>query len=76
MTSPLTRIGNYQIDQEIGQGGMSKVWLAHHRLLENRKVAIKLLLSDDNESIERFTREANITSHLRQEYIIQIYYHG
>jgi hypothetical protein len=76
MTNPLTRIGNYQIDQEIGQGGMSKVWLAHHRLLENRKVAIKLLLSDDNESIERFAREANITSRLRHEYIIQIFDHG
>ncbi|HEY3228086.1 MAG TPA: serine/threonine-protein kinase [Roseiflexaceae bacterium] len=76
MTNPLTRVGNYQIDQEIGQGGMSKVWLAHHRLLENRKVAIKMLLSDDQESIERFTREANITSRLRHEYIIQIYDHG
>jgi hypothetical protein len=76
MSIPLTRVGNYQLDQEIGQGGMSKVWLAHHRLLENRKVAVKLLLSDDNESIERFTREANITSHLRHEYIIQIYDHG
>jgi eukaryotic-like serine/threonine-protein kinase len=76
MSIPLTRVGNYQLDQEIGQGGMSKVWLAHHRLLENRKVAIKLLLSDDDDSIKRFTREANITSHLRHEYIVQIYDHG
>ena len=76
MSNPLTRIGSYQLDQEIGQGGMSKVWLAHHRLLENRQVAIKLLLSDDNESIERFTREANLTSRLRHEFIIQIYDHG
>ena len=59
MSIPLTRVGNYQLDQEIGQGGMSKVWLAHHRLLDNRKVAIKLLLSDDDDSITRFTREAN-----------------
>src|SRR5262245_19566742 len=76
MSNPLTRIGSYQLDQEIRQGGMSKVWLAHHRLLENRQIAIKLLLSDDNESIERFTREANLTSRLRHEFIIQIYDHG
>lgn len=76
MSVPLTRVGNYQLEKEIGQGGMSKVWLAHHRLLENRKVAVKLLLSDDAEAIERFTREANITSHLRHEYIVQIFDHG
>src|SRR4051812_311228 len=76
MTNPPTRVGNYQLEQEIGQGGMSKVWLARHRLLENRQVAVKLLLSDDNESIERFTREANITSRLRHEHIVQIYDHG
>jgi serine/threonine protein kinase len=76
MSNPLTQIGSYQLDQEIGQGGMSKVWLAHHRLLENRQVAIKLLLSGDPESIKRFTREANLTSRLRHEFIIQIYDHG
>src|SRR3954452_9624550 len=76
MTNPPTRVGNYQLEQEIGHGGMSKVWLARHRLLENRQVAVKLLLSDDGESIERFTREANITSRLRHEHIIQIYDHG
>jgi hypothetical protein len=76
MTGPLTQIGNYEIEHEIGQGGMSKVWLAHHRLLENRKVAIKLLIPKDDESIERFKREADITSRLRHEHIIQIYDYG
>lgn len=76
MTNLPPRVGNYQLERQIGKGGMSEVWLARHRLLEDRQVAVKLLLSQDPEWIERFTREANITSRLRQENIIQIYDHG
>lgn len=76
MTNIPPRIGNYRLERRIGKGGMSEVWLAHHRSLENRQVAIKLLMSQDSEWIERFTREANITSRLRHEHIIRIYDHG
>jgi hypothetical protein len=76
MTSVPQRIGNYQVERQIGKGGMSEVWLGRHRSLENRLIAIKLLLSQDSEWIERFTREANITSRLRHEHIIQIFDHG
>src|SRR5262245_15045818 len=70
------QIGNYLLDKQIGKGGMSEVWLARHLSLENRLIAVKLLLSQDPEWIERFTREANITSRLRHEHIVQIYDHG
>lgn len=76
MTTPIQRIGNYKLERRIGKGGMSEVWLARHRLLDDRMVAIKLLLSQDSEWIERFTLEARITSRLRHEHIIQIYDHG
>jgi hypothetical protein len=76
MTSVPQRIGNYQLERQIGKGGMSEVWLGRHRSLENRLIAVKLLLSQDSEWIERFTREANITSRLRHENIIQIFDHG
>ncbi|HEU4329156.1 MAG TPA: protein kinase [Roseiflexaceae bacterium] len=76
MTNIPPRIGNYRLERRIGKGGMSEVWLARHRSLENRQVAIKLLMSQDSEWIERFTREANITSRLRHEHIIRIYDHG
>lgn len=76
MSNLPSRIGNYQLERQIGKGGMSEVWLARHRLLEDRQVAVKLLLSQDPEWITRFTREANITSRLRHEYIVQIYDHG
>src|SRR5204863_301621 len=76
MTSVPQRIGNYQLERQIGKGGMSEVWLGRHRSLENRLIAIKLLLSQDSEWIERFTREANITSRLRHDHIVQIFDHG
>src|SRR5919109_2667036 len=76
MSNVPQRIGNYQLERQIGKGGMSEVWLGRHRSLENRLIAVKLLLSQDQEWIERFTREANITSRLRHEYIVQIYDHG
>src|SRR3712207_2426572 len=70
------RVSNYQLERQIGKGGMSEVWLARHRSLENRLVAVKLLLSQDPEWIDRFTREANITSRLHHEHIVRIYDHG
>jgi serine/threonine protein kinase len=69
-------IGNYRLERQIGKGGMSHVLLARHRTLRNRQVAIKVLLSQDTEWIERFTREAEITSQLRHEHIVPIYDHG
>jgi serine/threonine protein kinase len=69
-------IGNYRLERQIGKGGMSQVWLARHRTLRERRVAIKILLSQDTEWIDRFTREAEITSQLRHEHIVPIYDHG
>jgi predicted Ser/Thr protein kinase len=69
-------IGNYRLERQIGKGGMSQVWLARHRTLRERRVAIKILLSQDPEWIDRFTREAEITSQLRHEHIVPIYDHG
>jgi predicted Ser/Thr protein kinase len=69
-------IGNYRLERQIGRGGMSHVWLARHRTLRTRQVAIKVLLSQDAEWIERFTREAEITSQIRHQHIVPIYDHG
>ena len=41
MTSVPQRIGNYQLERQIGKGGMSEVWLGRHRSLENRLIAVK-----------------------------------
>lgn len=77
MTSLPQRISNYTLEKRIGKGGsQAEVWLARHTLLENRQVAIKLLLSQDPELIERFSQEAAITARLRHEHIVQIFDHG
>lgn len=69
-------IGHYHLERQIGKGGMSLVWLARHRTLRARQVAIKVLLSQESEWVERFTREAEITSQLRHAHIVPIYDHG
>jgi serine/threonine protein kinase len=76
MTSVPQRIGNYRVEKPIGKGGTSQVVLARHVTLDNRAVAIKLLLSQDPEAIERFQREANIASRLHHPNIVQIYDSG
>ncbi len=69
-------IGNYRLEHELGRGATSQVWMGRHIFLRERAVAVKLLLSHDEESILRFTREAELTSQLRHQHIIQIYDHA
>ena len=40
--TPGTRVGPYEITALIGEGGMGKVWRAHHTAL-NRDDALKVL---------------------------------
>ncbi len=76
MTNLPQAVANYRLERRLGKGGMSEVWLGRHRILENRLVAIKLLMSQDQEWIERFKLEANITSRLHHDHIVQIFDHG
>ena len=76
MSNVPTRIGNYKLERQIGKGGTGEVWLGRHQTLENRLSAIKLLMSQDPEWVDRFGREASITSRLRHDHIIQIFDHG
>jgi eukaryotic-like serine/threonine-protein kinase len=69
-------IGNYRLEHELGRGATSQVWMGRHIFLHERAVAVKLLLSHDEESVLRFSREAELTSQLRHHHIIQIYDHA
>jgi tRNA A-37 threonylcarbamoyl transferase component Bud32 len=69
-------IGNYRLEHELGRGATSQVWMGRHIFLHERAVAVKLLLSHDEESVLRFSREAELTSQLRHQHIIQIYDHA
>jgi len=65
----------YDIVRELGQGGMSRVFLGWDRL-EGRRVALKVLragLSASVEDRERFRREALIASRLNHPHIVPCY---
>ena len=68
-------LGEYEILQEIGQGGMATVFLAHEIALD-RKVAIKVMsphFVHGADMIERFKREARTAASLNHPHIIPIY---
>jgi hypothetical protein len=68
-------LGEYEILQEIGQGGMATVFLAHEIALD-RKVAVKVMSPQfvhGADMIERFKREARTAAGLNHPHIIPIY---
>jgi serine/threonine protein kinase len=65
----------WEIEKELGRGGMAIVFKAHDKHL-HRDVAIKVLpfsLSFDAEFVERFQREARTAAQLEHPHIIPIY---
>jgi eukaryotic-like serine/threonine-protein kinase len=66
--------GRYELQELVGTGGMSSVFRAHDRVLE-RTVALKVLhqrLSDDEEYVERFRREARMVAGLSHQNIVTV----
>lgn len=68
------RIGNYQLLEAIGSGGMAVVYKARHVGL-NRLVALKLIRSDHahQERQDRFRSEAEAAARLQHPNIVQIF---
>jgi eukaryotic-like serine/threonine-protein kinase len=69
------RIGRYEILNELGRGGMSRVYRARDLQLQ-RIVALKVLaapLSTDSEYLQRFEREARIAAQLHHPHIVTVY---
>ncbi|MBL4660351.1 MAG: serine/threonine protein kinase [Alcanivoracaceae bacterium] len=74
----MKKFGHYEVTAELGRGGMGVVYQGWEPSL-NRKVAIKALgehLLNDEDLVERFTREAKATAALNDPNVIQIYYIG
>lgn len=76
-----TKIGKYNVLNEIGRGGMGSVYLAVDEIL-NRKVAIKELKIDEhkkkdsdayNTMIRRFKKEAQILAQLNHKNIVSVF---
>lgn len=69
------RLGNYDVGQQIGAGGMGTVFEARDRRL-NRQVALKVLAvarHNDDDFVARFRREAHLASLLNHPNILSIY---
>jgi serine/threonine-protein kinase len=76
------QLGQYELVQKLGSGGMGEVWTARHRLLA-RPAAIKLIRSEmlgntaqaDN-LVRRFEREAQATAALTSPHTITVFDFG
>jgi eukaryotic-like serine/threonine-protein kinase len=72
------RVRGYNIQRQIGEGGMAKVYLAEReetRLQLVLKVLDKTVMSDD-QFLQRFRRECRIISKIQNEHVVAIYDHG
>jgi serine/threonine-protein kinase len=67
--------GRYDIERELGRGGMAQVYLARDRELD-RQVALKVLaahLGGDDEFRRRFLREARLAGRLSHPNVVGVY---
>lgn len=73
----LKKLGQYSLEEKIGEGGMGEVYRATHRMLR-RPTAVKLLPAEKSspQTIERFEREVQLTSQLTHPNTISIYDYG
>ncbi len=67
-----TRIGGYEIQAHLGEGGMGSVYRAHDPKLQ-RTVAIKILAAQDDEASTRLLQEARAASALNHPNICTIH---
>src|SRR5262249_31714944 len=71
----LPQVPGYEVEAELGRGGMGIVFRARHLRL-NRPVALKMLLAGANagpRERERFQREAEVVAGLRHESIVRVH---
>ncbi len=73
----IQELGQYTLEEKIGEGGMGTVYRARHALLR-RPTAIKLLQPEksNKDSIARFEREVQFSSQLCHPNTIQIFDYG
>lgn len=71
------QLGQYRLEEKIGEGGMGRVYRARHALLR-RPTAVKLLSAGaiSEQQRERFEREAQATSMLSHPNTIALYDFG
>lgn len=71
------RIGNYELLELVGRGGMASVYRARHRLLK-RPTAVKIieLAMASDEMLARFDREVRLASQLMHPNTVEVFDYG
>jgi serine/threonine-protein kinase len=67
--------GRYRIEQELGRGGMAKVYRGEDTVL-GRNVAIKVLapqFADDPNFVTRFRREAQAAARISNQHLVSVF---
>ena len=69
--------GKYEIERELGRGGMATVYLAHD-IKHEREVALKVLHSELSSSLgpDRFLREIKVAARLNHPHILPLHDSG
>ncbi|MCZ7546491.1 MAG: serine/threonine protein kinase [Anaerolineae bacterium] len=78
MHAPLRQLGQYEIIEELGHGGMSTVYRARQASM-GREVAIKVLaaeLAREKGFMERFTKEVQLIALLEHPHILPVIDYG
>ncbi len=73
-----TLLGQFEIEELIGAGGMGSVYRARQMTLD-RDVAIKILhpeLADDRDAVRRFKREARVCTALDHPNVVRVFLFG
>ena len=72
------KVGNYEVREKLGEGGMGSVYLAEHPLI-GKKVALKVLhaeFSANEEVVGRFFNEARAVNDIQHPNIVDIIDYG
>ena len=69
------QLGQYLLEEKVGEGGMGVVYRASHALLR-RPAAIKLLNHTEGQGVTRFEREVQITAKLTHPNTVIVFDYG